>query len=86
MTTPGITSDDMSAETRDYINCNLKEGLTPEVVFDDWGELDSDHPDSAHDSANGIAATRDEYGMGVTTYEETEIYRDSFYPEDIEIL
>jgi hypothetical protein len=86
MTTPGITSDDMPGDTRDFINCNLKEGLTPEGVFADWGDCDNDHPDSAHDKADGKASVRDDSGVGVTSYEEAETYRDSFQREDINIL
>jgi hypothetical protein len=53
MATPGITSDDMDGDTRDYLNANLKEGLSPDGVFSDWGDCENDHTASGHATADG---------------------------------
>ena len=31
---------DMDAETRHDMNCNMKEGVTPESTFSDWGDYE----------------------------------------------
>jgi len=34
---------DMDAETRHDMNCNMKEGVTPESTFSDWGDYEKDY-------------------------------------------
>lgn len=53
MATPGIRSDDMSEDTRDYLNANLKEGLSPDGVFSDWGDCERDHTAAAAAASDG---------------------------------
>ncbi len=35
--------NDMDAVTRHEMDCNMKEGVTPEGTFDDWGDYEKDH-------------------------------------------
>lgn len=39
--------NDMDADTRHEMNCNLKEGVTPEGTFDDWGDYEKDYREEA---------------------------------------
>jgi hypothetical protein len=88
MTTPGfIDSSDFpgDSEERENMALNLKEGLTPEGVFSDWGDFDGDYPDTAHDDANVVTGNRDESGVGFSSAEEVQRYYDSLNPFDIDI-
>ena len=38
-----FNSDDMDADTRHNLNCNMKEGVTPQGTFEDWGDQEKDH-------------------------------------------
>jgi len=35
--------NDMDADTRHEMNCNMKEGVTPEGTFEDWGDYEKDY-------------------------------------------
>lgn len=37
-------TDDFDGEDRLYLALNMKEGLTPSGVFEDWGDSEVDHP------------------------------------------
>lgn len=89
MTEPGkLESSDLPGDSdeRLYFALNLKEGLTPEAVIEDWGDFNNDYPDEAHDRANAVAQHRDQDGMGLPTAEEVQTYYDSLVAEDITIL
>ena len=38
-----FNGDDMDAKTRHDQNCKLKEGVTPEGSFEDWGDFEKDY-------------------------------------------
>jgi hypothetical protein len=38
-----LNGDDMDADTRHQMNCNMKEGVTPEGTFEDWGDYEKDY-------------------------------------------
>lgn len=83
-----VDSSDLPGDSdeRLYFALNLKEGLTPEAVIEDWGDFDNDYPDQTHDQANAVAQNRDEEGTGFATAEEVQTYYDSLQSEDITIL
>jgi hypothetical protein len=70
---------------RETLALNLKEGLCPEQIFSDWGDFDGDYSTAAHDRANGVAVTCDEFGMRFASAKEVQTYYDSLNPDDIEI-
>jgi hypothetical protein len=74
-----------SDERRDFA-LNLKEGLDPQGVIEDWGDFDGDYADPAHDTANGVSQNQDQDGMQFPNFEEVQVYYDSLQPEDITIL
>ena len=46
MTLPWLNSDNVSPQVRLKLALNCKEGVTPESVFDDWGDLEQDYPNT----------------------------------------
>ncbi|MBD2110885.1 MULTISPECIES: hypothetical protein [Cyanophyceae] len=38
-----LNGDDLDAEGRHQQNCNMKEGVTPEGTFEDWGDFEKDY-------------------------------------------
>ena len=38
-----FSGDDMDADTRHEMNCKMKEGVTPEGTFEDWGDFEKDY-------------------------------------------
>jgi hypothetical protein len=83
-----LDSRDLPGDSEERLNLalNLKEGLDPQGVIEDWGDFDNDHPDPTHDEANGVAQNRDAGGVGFATNEEVQTYYDSCLSEDITIL
>lgn len=80
-----FSSDDTTEDERDTINLNLKEGLDPNGVFSDWGDMPKDHNQAQADASDGRATLVDEHGVGYPTAEETERSYDSLCREDITI-
>ncbi|HEY9762802.1 MAG TPA: hypothetical protein V6D07_09760 [Trichocoleus sp.] len=69
------TSDDFSSEEeRQNFSLNLKEGLSPEGVYDDWGDFDCD---------NRNESRTDLYCSDI---DEVEEYYDQLRPANIKIL
>lgn len=83
-----LDSSDLPGDSDERLNfaLNLKEGLDPQGVIEDWGDFDNDYRDQTHDEANGVAQNRDEGGVGFATTEEVQTYYDSCLAEDITIL
>ncbi|MFE4108408.1 hypothetical protein [Almyronema epifaneia] len=73
------------SDKRLYFALNLKEGLTPAGVIEDWGDYNNDYPDKAHDDANAISKNRHSSGFGVSSPEEVQRYYDSGNSADIDI-
>jgi hypothetical protein len=82
-----LDSNDLPGDSdrRLYFALNLKEGLDPQGVIEDWGDFNNDYPDEAHDAANAIPQTRDPSGVGFASPEEVQAYYDSLVSEDITI-
>jgi hypothetical protein len=82
-----LDSSDLPGDSdqRLYFALNLKEGLAPQGVIEDWGDFNNDYPDEAHDSANAVAQKRDESGVGFATPQEVQRYYDNLVSEDITI-
>jgi|GEM_PF-2869704 len=38
-----LNGDDMDVDTRHQQNCKIKEGVTPEGTFEDWGDYEKDY-------------------------------------------
>ena len=38
-----LDGNDMDADTRHDMDCNMKEGVTPEGTFEDWGDFEKDY-------------------------------------------
>jgi hypothetical protein len=70
---------------RETLALNLREGLSPEQIFSDWGDFDGDYSTAAHDRANVAAVTSDEAGVRFSSAEEVQTYYDSLNPDDIDI-
>jgi hypothetical protein len=64
---------------------DLREGLTPSGVIEDWGDYNNDYPDYCHDRANGKAHRRDRSGLGVSSLEEVQTYYDQGNSADLDI-
>lgn len=82
-----LDSNDLPGDSdqRLYFALNLREGLDPQGVIEDWGDFNNDYPDEAHDESNAVPQTRDESGMGFASPEEVQAYYDSLISEDITI-
>lgn len=87
MPKPKIDANDLPGDSEERLNfaLNLKDGLTPHGVIDDWGDFDNDYPDTAHDRANANPQSRDSSGVGYSSPGEVEAYYDSLMAEDIRI-
>ncbi|WP_416667954.1 hypothetical protein [Egbenema bharatensis] len=89
MTKPGnLDSNDLPGDSdeRLFFALNLKEGLDPQGVIEDWGDFNNDYRDDAHDEANALPQTQDDSGVGFSSSEEVQTYYDSLVSEDITII
>lgn len=73
-----------SEERRDFA-LNLKEGLDPQGVFEDWGDFNNDYPDHRHEAANAKTGNRDKSGLGFSSPSEVQTYYDLGNSADIDI-
>ena len=60
---PQFDGSDVSSEIRVQLNQNMKEGVTPEGTFSDWGDEETDYPTKSQSSGVSAASPEevDEY-------------------------